>query len=76
MPELFEKTCIKSFELDNRSVRSATWSGVGDEKGYVTDTAVDFYGNLAAGGVGLYCYRLSVRDAQRGRYALPGRKLQ
>lgn len=53
MPELFEKTHIKSLELDNRSVRSATWSGVGDEKGYVADRAIDFYGDLAAGGVGL-----------------------
>lgn len=53
MRELFEKTYIKSLELDNRSVRSATWSGVGDEKGYVADRAMDFYGTLAAGGVGL-----------------------
>ncbi len=53
MPELFEKTMIKSLELNNRSVRSATWSGVGDRKGYVTDTAIEFYGRLAAGGVGL-----------------------
>ncbi len=53
MPELFETTSIKSLELKNRSVRSATWSGVGDRKGYVTDTAIELYGNLAAGGVGL-----------------------
>ncbi len=53
MHQLFEKTVIKSLELNNRSVRSATWSGVGDPKGYVTDTAVEFYGRLAAGGVGL-----------------------
>jgi 2,4-dienoyl-CoA reductase-like NADH-dependent reductase (Old Yellow Enzyme family) len=53
MPVLFEKTSIKSLDFENRSVRSATWSGVGDRKGYVTDRAIDFYGNLAAGGVGL-----------------------
>lgn len=53
MPDIFEKTTIKSLELDNRTVRSATWSGVGDTKGFVTDRAVEFYGNLAAGGVGL-----------------------
>lgn len=34
-------------------MRSATWSGVADSKGYITDKAIDFYGNLAAGGVGL-----------------------
>jgi 2,4-dienoyl-CoA reductase-like NADH-dependent reductase (Old Yellow Enzyme family) len=53
MPELFEKTTIKSLEMQNRSVRSATWSGVCDSKGYVTDRAVEFYGNLAGGGLGL-----------------------
>jgi 2,4-dienoyl-CoA reductase-like NADH-dependent reductase (Old Yellow Enzyme family) len=53
MPELFEKTSIKSLELENRSIRSATWSGVADRKGYVTDRAIDFYSNLAAGGIGL-----------------------
>jgi 2,4-dienoyl-CoA reductase-like NADH-dependent reductase (Old Yellow Enzyme family) len=53
MPDLFEKTEIKSLELDNRTVRSATWSGVGDRRGFVTDRALEFYGNLSAGGVGL-----------------------
>ncbi len=53
MPELFERTTIKSLELDNRFVRSATWSGVGDLKGYVTDRAVEMYTRLADGGVGL-----------------------
>ena len=53
MPELFERTMIKSLELANRSVRSATWSGVGDRNGYVTDSAIEFYDRLAAGGVGL-----------------------
>ena len=53
MSELFEITSIKSLVLKNRSIRSATWSGVGDDRGYVTDTAIDLYGNLADGGVGL-----------------------
>lgn len=53
MPELFEKTWIRSLELQNRAVRSATWSGVGDEQGGVTDRAVDFYRTLGAGGIGL-----------------------
>ncbi len=53
MPELFEQTRIGSLELKNRFVRSATWSGVGDEKGYVTDKALEVYGTLANGGVGL-----------------------
>ncbi|MGO9117911.1 MAG: NADH:flavin oxidoreductase [Desulfomonilaceae bacterium] len=53
MPELFEKTSIKSLELENRAVRSATWSGVCDSKGYITEMALEFYGNLAQGGIGL-----------------------
>ena len=59
MPVLFEKTSIKSLDLENRSIRSATWSGVADRKGYVTDRAIDFYGNLAAGGVGLIIHGVS-----------------
>jgi 2,4-dienoyl-CoA reductase-like NADH-dependent reductase (Old Yellow Enzyme family) len=53
MAYLFEATAIGSLDLKNRSVRSATWSGVADKKGYVTERAVEFYGNLAAGGMGL-----------------------
>jgi 2,4-dienoyl-CoA reductase-like NADH-dependent reductase (Old Yellow Enzyme family) len=53
MPDLFDKTAIGSLELANRSVRSATWTGLGDDNGCVTDKAVEFYGELARGGVGL-----------------------
>ena len=51
--QLFEKTSIGSLELTNRVIRSSTWSGVGDQKGYVTDRAIEFYGELAKGDVGL-----------------------
>ncbi|MGC8908460.1 MAG: NADH:flavin oxidoreductase [Desulfomonilaceae bacterium] len=53
MPEMFEKTSIGPLELKNRFVRSATWSGVGDERGRITPRALELYGNLASGGVGL-----------------------
>ncbi len=53
MSLLFEKSGIKSLELSNRSVRSATWTGLGDEKGYVTDRAVSFYATLGSGEIGL-----------------------
>jgi 2,4-dienoyl-CoA reductase-like NADH-dependent reductase (Old Yellow Enzyme family) len=53
MPEIFEKTVINHLELDNRCIRSATWSGVCDNKGAVTDKAVEFYSVLAGGGIGL-----------------------
>jgi 2,4-dienoyl-CoA reductase-like NADH-dependent reductase (Old Yellow Enzyme family) len=53
MPELFERTTIQSLELSNRTVRSATWSGVADNKGFVTQRVIDMYNTLAEGGVGL-----------------------
>ncbi len=53
MNSLFQASSIKSLNLANRSVRSATWSGVGDDKGYLTDRAIELYSELAAGGVGL-----------------------
>jgi 2,4-dienoyl-CoA reductase-like NADH-dependent reductase (Old Yellow Enzyme family) len=42
MSELFEKTSIGALELDNRAIRSATWSAVCDREGYVTDRATEF----------------------------------
>ncbi|MEW6351223.1 MAG: NADH:flavin oxidoreductase [Thermodesulfobacteriota bacterium] len=53
MPDLFDKTQIKSLELANRSLRSATWTGTGDEKGYVTEATIALYRKLARGGIGL-----------------------
>ncbi len=53
MAKLFDNTSIGSIELNNRAVRSATWSGIGDEKGFVTERAERIYGPLAEGGVGL-----------------------
>ncbi|MBI5571603.1 MAG: NADH:flavin oxidoreductase [Desulfomonile tiedjei] len=53
MAALFEKTSIKSLELENRSVRSATWSAVSDRKGFVTDRAIEFYSTVTDGGIGL-----------------------
>ncbi len=50
---LFKKSWIRSLELSNRAIRSSTWSGVGDQKGYVTDRALEFYGELANGDIGL-----------------------
>jgi 2,4-dienoyl-CoA reductase-like NADH-dependent reductase (Old Yellow Enzyme family) len=50
---LFEKTWIRSLELSNRAIRSSTWSGLGDPNGYVTDRALEFYGELARGDIGL-----------------------
>lgn len=53
MSQLFEKTWINSIELGNRAIRSATWTGTCDAKGFVTDMTIDFYNRLAQGGMGL-----------------------
>lgn len=53
MTHLLDNTFIKSIEMNNRAVRSATWSGTCDPKGYVTDLTLDFYGRLAQGSMGL-----------------------
>ncbi len=53
MAEIFEKSTIQGMVLENRLVRSATWEGLADEDGRVTDRLVSFHEELAAGGVGL-----------------------
>jgi len=50
---LFERTWIKSLEVSNRAIKSSTWSGTGDPKGYVTDRTLEFYSELAKGDIGL-----------------------
>ena len=52
-PQLFDKTRIGSLELSNRAIKSSTWSGMADQKGYVTDRVLEFYGELAQGDIGL-----------------------
>jgi len=53
MPNLFEKTNIKSMQLKNRLVRSATFERMFDKEGYPTSELSQLYGKLARGGVGL-----------------------
>ena len=53
MKSLFETTEMKNMKLKNRFVRSATWEGLADEKGYPTEEILDTYRKLADGGVGL-----------------------
>ena len=52
-PQLFEKSSIGSLELANRFIKSSTWSGTGDKKGYITDRTLTFHDEVAQGGVGL-----------------------
>ena len=53
MPKLFETTAIKSMELANRFVRSATWEGMAGTDGSCTKGLIDVTAALAQGGVGL-----------------------
>ncbi|MBD5639932.1 NADH:flavin oxidoreductase [Clostridium botulinum] len=53
MKSLFDKTCIKTMELKNRFVRSATWEGMATEEGHITKRLLNLYEELAKGGVGL-----------------------
>lgn len=53
MSKLFEKTAIKSLELANRFVRSATWEGMAETDGSCTQELIDITAGLAKGGAGL-----------------------
>ena len=53
MKNLFEKTKIKSLELKNRFIRSATHEAMATDDGYITEKLVEVYENLAKGGVGI-----------------------
>jgi 2,4-dienoyl-CoA reductase-like NADH-dependent reductase (Old Yellow Enzyme family) len=53
MKTLFDRTRIGPLTLQNRFIRSATWEGMADGSGHLTDRLVEVYRNLARGGVGL-----------------------
>ncbi|MHA1414004.1 MAG: NADH:flavin oxidoreductase [Promethearchaeota archaeon] len=50
---LFKPGKIGTVLLENRIIRSATWSSRASEDGRVTDDLIKFYEHLAKGGVGL-----------------------
>ncbi len=53
MPNLFDQTTINGMTIRNRLVRSATWEGMCDADGRPTGRLVDYYRELAKGGLGL-----------------------
>ena len=53
LPNLFSPITIGTMALKNRLVRSATYEARADEDGNPTDSYLDFYRQLAGGGVGL-----------------------
>jgi 2,4-dienoyl-CoA reductase-like NADH-dependent reductase (Old Yellow Enzyme family) len=52
MKSLFDQTQVGALKLKNRFIRSATYDGVADEHGHMTEELFDVYENLAKGGVG------------------------
>ena len=52
MKKLFEPVKLKNITLWNRLVRSATWEGIANPDGSVTEEAYAIYEELAKGGVG------------------------
>ncbi len=50
---LFEPARLKNVTLRNRFVRSATYDGMSDSTGRVTDRQINLISDLAAGGVGM-----------------------
>lgn len=53
MAKLFEPTAINGMTLQNRLVRSSTWEGMCEQDGKPTGKVVNWYRDLAQGGVGL-----------------------
>jgi 2,4-dienoyl-CoA reductase-like NADH-dependent reductase (Old Yellow Enzyme family) len=53
MSRLFERSCINTMQLPNRIIRSATWEGLAETDGSVTQPLIDILVALARGGVGL-----------------------
>ncbi len=51
--DLFTATELRGLTLRNRIFRSATWEGLADKRGCVTQRLVDLYRELAEGGCGL-----------------------
>ena len=52
MKKIFEPVKLNHLELKNRLVRSATWEGIANPDGSVTDEAYEIYEELAKGGIG------------------------
>jgi 2,4-dienoyl-CoA reductase-like NADH-dependent reductase (Old Yellow Enzyme family) len=52
MKKLFETVRLGSLTSPNRLVRSATWEGIANRDGSVTEAAYEIYDELARGGVG------------------------
>ncbi|UZD43521.1 hypothetical protein [Selenomonas sputigena] len=52
MKKIFESVALKNTLLKNRLIRSATWEGIANQDGSVTEEAYEIYGELAQGRIG------------------------
>ncbi|MBR1634758.1 MAG: NADH:flavin oxidoreductase [Lachnospiraceae bacterium] len=52
MKKIFETVGVKNLTVRNRLVRSATWEGIANPDGGVTEEAYEIYAELAKGGIG------------------------
>ena len=52
MKNIFDAVDLNNLHLKNRLVRSATWEGIADFDGSISDDTYEIYHELAAGGVG------------------------
>lgn len=52
MKHLFDNITLKNLKANNRLVRSATWEGIANRDGSVTEEAYSIYDEIAKGGVG------------------------
>ncbi len=53
MAAIFEETVINGMTIRNRLMRSATWEGMCDQDGRPTEKLINWYRDLAQGGIGL-----------------------
>ena len=52
MKKIFEEKHFKNITLKNRLIRSATWEGIANPDGSITEEAYEIYEELAQGGIG------------------------
>ena len=52
MKKIFEEVELKNLTARNRLVRSATWEGIANSDGSITEESYAIYQELARGGVG------------------------
>lgn len=69
MATLFEKTTVNGMTMRNRMVRSATWEGMCEQDGRPTERLINYYRDLAQGGIGLIVsgYAFVLPDGKHNR---------